>query len=93
MEQVDAMKTSNIVLVIVGLLTVLFTVEMIHCFHLYQSVPNQLIICWFTACTGEAGILGWIKTAKVKIIERQQQLEDYKRMKQEQEEQRNAGNH
>lgn len=87
------MKTTNIVLVIVSLLTVAFTVEMIHCFHLYQNVPNQLIICWFTAVTGECGVLGWIKTAKVKNIERQQQLEDYERMKKEQEEQRNAGNH
>lgn len=84
------MKTSNIVLIVVGVLTVLFTIEMIRIFHLYQDVPNQLIICWFTACTGEAGVLGWIKTAKVKTIERQQQLEDYERMKKEQEERRNA---
>lgn len=84
------MKTSNIVLIVVGVLTVLFTIEMIRIFHLYQNVPNQLIICWFTAFTGEAGILGWIKTAKVKNIERQQQLEDYERMKKEQEERKHA---
>lgn len=86
------MKTSNIVLIVVGILTVLFTIEMIRIFHLYQDVPNQLIVCWFTACTGEAGILGWIKTAKVKNIERQQQLEDYERMKKEQEERKHDDN-
>lgn len=87
------MKTSNIVLVIVGILTLIFTVVMICLFVLYQSVPNQLIVCWFSMVGGECGILGWIKTAKVKNLERQNQLEDYERMKKEQEEQRNARNH
>lgn len=86
------MKTSNIALIVVSVLTVAFTVEMIRLFHLYQNVPNQLIICWFTAVGGECGILGWIKTAKVKNIERQQQLEDYERMKKDQEESKNGKN-
>lgn len=84
------MKTSNIALLVVSVLTVAFTVEMIRLFHLYQNVPNQLIICWFTAVGGECGILGWIKTAKVKTIERQQQLEDYERIKKDQEEKQNG---
>lgn len=75
------MKTSNVVLVIVGILTVAFIIEMIHMFYLFQNVPNQLIICFFSLVGGECGVLGWIKTAKVKHVERQQQLEDYERFK------------
>lgn len=77
------MKTSNIVLIVVGFLTVIFTIAMIYIYWTHCSIPDTLVTCWFSAFAGECGVLGWIKTAKVKSIERQQQLEDYERFKKE----------
>ena len=77
-------KTMDLVLVIVCVLTMAFVCEMIRLFYLYQNVPNQLIICWFALIGGECGILGWIKTTKEHIRERKERLEDYERMKADQ---------
>lgn len=77
------MKTSNIVLIVVSVLTIAFTITMIVCFWTHYSIPDTLVTCWFGAVAGECGVLGWIKTAKVKHIERIQQLEDYERFKEE----------
>lgn len=84
-------KTSNVVLVIVCALLIIFTIKMIWIFEHQGNIPNTLVGCVFSAAAGEAGVLGWIKTAKVKNIDRQIQLEDYERYKKEQEERKNAG--
>lgn len=75
------MKTMDIILLILGVLTAAFTVTMIVIFCRMGSVPDQLIICWFAAVTGECGAMGWIKTTKDRVRERQYQLEDEERSK------------
>ena len=62
------MKTSNVVLIIIGTLTIIFTIVMIVLFWTHYSVPDTLITCWFGAVAGECGFLGWIKTSKVKYL-------------------------
>ena len=74
------MKTLDFVLILVAALTVAFTVGMIVIFCRYMIIPDTLVTCWFVAVSGECGICGWIKTAKVRSQERQWQLEDEKRM-------------
>lgn len=74
------MKTMDIILLILGVLTAAFTVTMIVLFRRMGAVPDTLVTCWFAAVTGECGAMGWIKTTKDRARERQYQLEDEKRM-------------
>ena len=56
----------NIALIILLIITLIFTGIMIYLFMQYQAVPDTLITCFFAVAGGECGILGWIKTAKEK---------------------------
>lgn len=71
-------KTMNLILIIIGVCLGAFTLEMIHLFYLYQTVPDTLITCVFAALGGECGIMGWIKTTKDKYREREWQNEENK---------------
>ena len=56
----------DIALIILLIITLIFTGVMIYLFIQYQAVPDTLITCFFAVAGGECGILGWIKTAKEK---------------------------
>lgn len=56
----------NIALIILLIITLIFTGIMIYLFMQYQAVPDTLITCFFAVAGGECGVLGWIKTAKEK---------------------------
>jgi len=60
------MKTSNKILIALGLGLVGFTIVMIVIFLCKDAIPDTLVTCVFAACTGEFSILGWIKTTKEK---------------------------
>jgi len=60
------MKTSNKILMVLGIGLLIFTILMIVIFFIKDSVPDTLITCVFAACTGEFSVLGWIKTTKEK---------------------------
>lgn len=60
------MKTSNKILIVLGIGLLIFTILMIVIFFIKDSVPDTLITCVFAACTGEFSVLGWIKTTKEK---------------------------
>lgn len=78
------MKTMDLILVIIGVLTIVFTITMIWLFYTRYAVPDTLITCFFAAVTGECGFMGWIKTAKENNKTRRWQLEDEKRWKEDQ---------
>ena len=59
-------KTTKIILVVVGILTIIFTIACLWLFFLFQSVPDVLVSAWFAATMGELGVCGWIKTVKTK---------------------------
>lgn len=75
--------TMNLVLIILGIASFLFILKMIQLYETYMAVPDTLITCFFAAVGGEAGILGWIKNTKTRNKEREWQLEDQERMKNE----------
>lgn len=77
------MGTMDFILLIVFLCLTVFTIAMIVLFTVYGSVPDTLITCVFATLGGECGILGWIKTTKEKKQERQWQLADMRREKEE----------
>ena len=73
------MRTSNKILIILGIALTAFTIEMINVFKQYGMIPDTLVTCVFAALTGELGIMGWIRTTKERKKEREWQLEDEKR--------------
>ena len=46
-------------------------------------VPDTLITCFYSAMAGECGVMGWIKTAKVRNQDRKWTEEDLNRLKNE----------
>lgn len=78
-KQKKEIRTMDLILVIVGLLLISFTVSMILIFRKYGSVPDTLITCVFAALAGECGVMGIIKTTKIRYEDREWQLEDEKR--------------
>lgn len=59
------MKTSDRVLVIVGVFILCFVVSMIIIFCVKGSVPDELIRCTLGAGGFEAFFLAWIKVKKI----------------------------
>lgn len=82
-KQKKEIRTMDLILVIVGLLLISFTVSMILIFRKYGSVPDTLITCVFAALAGECGVMGIIKTTKIRYEDREWQLEDEERHKNE----------
>lgn len=70
------MKTMDLILIIVGIMLIAFTVTMIVTFWRMGMVPDTLITCFYGALAGECGIMGWIKTAKVRHEDRKWFKED-----------------
>lgn len=60
------MKTSDMALVIVLTLAIIFTTVMVWLFVKYQSIPDTLVTCVFAALFGELGCLTYIKKLKEK---------------------------
>ena len=80
-------KTMDRILILIGMSVLIFTLIMIWLYLITGAIPDTLCTCFFVACTGECGFMGWIETAKTRYEERQWQLEDEKRMEQRQKEQ------
>ena len=72
-------KTMDIILILVGVAVLIFTIVMIWLYLITGSIPDTLCTCFFVACTGECGFMGWIKTAKTRYQDREWVLEDEKR--------------
>ena len=49
------LKGTDIVLIIMAVLDIIFTTAMIYLFYLYQSVPDSLIVAVFGVTFGECG--------------------------------------
>lgn len=72
-------KTMDLILIIIGILILLFTAIMIWLFLMTGAIPDTLCTCFFVACTGECGFMGWIKTAKTRYQEHQWEEDKEKR--------------
>lgn len=74
-------KTMDLILIIVGGAVVIFTIVMIWIYLLTGAIPDTLCTCFFVACTGECGFMGWIKTAKTRYQDHewQEQFEQKQR--------------
>lgn len=66
MNNKKKIKTSDIALIIVATILILFTITMVWVFIQQGRVPDSLIVAVFSCCGFEVGALGWIKTSKIK---------------------------
>ena len=71
-----SLKTMNVVLIVMGIFLLLFTACMIHLYKETGGIPDTLVTCVFAACTGELGVMGWIKSTTDKYRKRAEKLED-----------------
>ena len=56
--------TMDVILAIMGVAILTFTVTMIILFCVYQSVPDELVRCFFACCGSEGGFMAVIMVAK-----------------------------
>ena len=74
-------KTMDLILILVGGSVVVFTIVMIWLYLLTGAIPDTLCTCFFIACTGECGFMGWIKTAKTRYQDHEWQEQFEERQK------------
>ena len=74
-------KTMDFILILVGVSVVVFTIVMIWLYLLTGAIPDTLCTCFFVACTGECGFMGWIKTAKTRYQDHEWQEEFEKKQR------------
>ena len=74
-------KTMDFILIIVGISILIFTIAMIWIYILTGGIPDTLCTCFFVACTGECGFMGWIKSAKVRYQEHEWEEEKEEKIK------------
>lgn len=82
--------TMDFILIVVAILLISFTITMIIIFKRTYMIPDTLVTCVFACLGGECGVMGMIKTAKLRHKEREWQLEDEKRLKELEWEQTNG---
>lgn len=58
------MKTLNLILLIIGISTAIFTISMIVIFCIFQSIPDTLCERFYTVVVGECGVAGIIQVIK-----------------------------
>ena len=71
-------KTSNVALVVVLLVLLVFTTYMCVLYKATGGIPDTLVTCVFLTLGTECGMLAWIRTAKEKYREREWQKEEEK---------------
>ena len=71
----------DMILIIVGIATLIFTIAMIWIYLITGGIPDTLVTCFFAACTGECGFMGWIKTAKTRYQEHEWEKEKEEKLK------------
>lgn len=71
MSKIKKIGTMNLILIIVGIATLIFTVIMIRLFIVYEAIPDTLCSCFFGLCGGECSVMGWIKSTKEKNKDRE----------------------
>ncbi len=59
-------KTMDVILIIMGIATLIFTIAMIWIFVKTGAIPDTLCNCFFAFVGGECGVMGWIQTNKKK---------------------------
>lgn len=79
------MRTMDKILAVLAVFLLIFVSLMIWIYYRTGGIPDTLCTCVFAVCGGECGVMGWIKTTKEKMREREQELEDREYLKEQEE--------
>lgn len=79
------MRTMDKILAVLAVFLLIFVSLMIWIYYRTGGIPDTLCTCVFAVCGGECGVMGWIKTTKEKMREREQELEDGEYLKEQEE--------
>lgn len=71
MKKKTKLGTMDLILLLLGIFLALFTTAMIVIHCITGSTPDTLITCVFGICGVEGGVMGWIKTVKMKKLKSQ----------------------
>lgn len=77
-EKTKKIGTMDKILIVVGIVIIVFIIDMRNIYVQTGGVPGELIAGVFALAGGEFGIMGWIQTDKTRKLERQYELEDRK---------------
>lgn len=77
-EWIGKIGTLNIVLICIGLFFIWFNYQMLELFKLCGAIPETYACAVIAATIGECGFCGWIKTTKIKRMQREWDKEDQK---------------
>ncbi len=77
------MRTMDKILAVLAVFLLIFVSLMIWIYYRTGGIPDTLCTCVFAVCGGECGVMGWIKTTKEKMREREQELEDREYLKEQ----------
>ncbi|MBR1524363.1 MAG: hypothetical protein IJ641_07900 [Lachnospiraceae bacterium] len=83
-------RTMDKILIALAVFLLVFVAAMLWIYLKTGGIPDTLCTCVFAICGGECGVMGWIKTTKERMREREQELEDRQYQK-EQEEKQDGG--
>lgn len=76
-------KTMDIILILLYITVLIFTGVMYWTYMVTGGIPDTLCTCFFVAVTGECGFMGIIKSVKEKYRNKEQELEDLKKIQEE----------
>ena len=80
-------RTMDLILTIIAVFLLLFILIMMWLYYATGGIPDTLCTCVFAVCGGECGVMGWIKTTKERMKEREWELEDREYQKEKEEKQ------
>lgn len=80
-------RTMDLILTIIAVFLLLFILIMMWLYYVTGGIPDTLCTCVFAVCGGECGVMGWIKTTKERMKEREWELEDREYQKEQEEKQ------
>jgi hypothetical protein len=69
------MKTMDKILIILAVFLLVFIAIMIWLYYRTEGIPDTLCSCVFAVCGGECGVMGWIKTNKDRMQDREYEME------------------
>lgn len=70
------LRTMDVILGFIAFVLLLFIVVMIWLYYKTGAIPDTLCTCVFAICGGECGVMGWIKTSKERMRDRNYEIED-----------------
>lgn len=85
MKDEKNVRTMDVILIVIAVFLLIFIIALLWLYYRTGAIPDTLCTCVFAICGGECGVMGWIKTTKERLRDRNYELEDRKYQKEQEE--------